>query len=156
MPASARAQQAAGAGAFGRIPTEQQMSRSTGRREPPRLPGTARPTGTPTKRAMHRRALGLLNCQFRNCGGSTDNMSPDRGGVETATSPVSAEARQCKFVESDTVGRNLDCSAMSSFVEELYGQFTETFCIDGAELRSRVSPWRCRAEARRDEPSVRS
>ncbi|KAK8462672.1 hypothetical protein SEVIR_1G246300v4 [Setaria viridis] len=48
------------------------------------------------------------------------------------------EPGQCKvFVESDTVGRNLDLSALGSF-DELYGRLSEMFCIDSAELRSRV------------------
>ncbi|VAI58694.1 hypothetical protein VPH35_111331 [Triticum aestivum] len=73
--------------------------------------------------------------------GSTDNTSPERPrrfGDNSHVSELGLKPGQCKvFVESDTVGRNLDCSAMSSF-EELYGRLSETFCIEGAELRSRV------------------
>ncbi|TVT97699.1 hypothetical protein EJB05_20700, partial [Eragrostis curvula] len=48
------------------------------------------------------------------------------------------ELGQCKvFMESDTVGRNLDLSALSSF-DELYSRLSEMFCIESAELRSRV------------------
>ncbi|XP_062219720.1 auxin response factor 8-like [Phragmites australis] len=51
---------------------------------------------------------------------------------------LSLEPGQCKvFIESDTVGRNLDLSALSSF-DELYGRLSEMFCIESAELRSRV------------------
>ncbi|KAM0863709.1 hypothetical protein ACQ4PT_044415 [Festuca glaucescens] len=55
-----------------------------------------------------------------------------------SSSELGLAAGQCKvFVESETVGRNLDLSAMSSF-EELYGRLSQMFCIQGAELRSRV------------------
>ncbi|KAG2659971.1 auxin response factor 8-like isoform X2 [Panicum virgatum] len=51
---------------------------------------------------------------------------------------VGLEPGQCKvFVESDTVGRNLDLSALGSF-DELYGRLSEMFRIESAELRSRV------------------
>jgi hypothetical protein len=59
-------------------------------------------------------------------------------GHSHSSSELGLEAGQCKvFVESETVGRNLDLSAMTSF-EELYGRLSQMFCIDGAELRSRV------------------
>uniref|UniRef100_A0A804NTL5 Auxin response factor n=1 Tax=Zea mays TaxID=4577 RepID=A0A804NTL5_MAIZE len=48
------------------------------------------------------------------------------------------EPGQCKvFVESDTVGRNLDLAALRSF-DELYGRLSGMFGVAGAELRSRV------------------
>ncbi|XP_062222704.1 auxin response factor 8-like [Phragmites australis] len=53
-------------------------------------------------------------------------------------SELGLEPGQCKvFIESDTVGRNLDLSALSSF-DELYVRLSEMFCIESAELRSRV------------------
>ena len=48
------------------------------------------------------------------------------------------EPGQCKvFVESDTVGRNLDLSALGSF-DELYVRLSEMFGVEGEEMRSRV------------------
>uniref|UniRef100_A0A0A9D8Y5 PB1 domain-containing protein n=1 Tax=Arundo donax TaxID=35708 RepID=A0A0A9D8Y5_ARUDO len=48
------------------------------------------------------------------------------------------ELGQCKvFIESDTVGRNLNLSALGSS-DELYGRLSEMFSIESAELRSRV------------------
>ncbi|OEL29898.1 Auxin response factor 8 [Dichanthelium oligosanthes] len=60
------------------------------------------------------------------------------GSQSQAPELVGLEPGQCKvFVESDTVGRNLDLSALGSF-EELYGRLSEMFCMESAELRSRV------------------
>ncbi|CAL5015898.1 unnamed protein product [Urochloa decumbens] len=45
---------------------------------------------------------------------------------------------ECKvFVESDAVGRSLDLSALGSF-EELCARLSAMFCIDAADLRSRL------------------
>lgn len=64
------------------------------------------------------------------------------GGSQQQVSELGLEPGQCKvFVESDTVGRNLDLSALSSF-DELYRRLSEMFGIEGAELRSRVL-YRC-------------
>ncbi|KAL6899438.1 hypothetical protein ACP4OV_006096 [Aristida adscensionis] len=53
-------------------------------------------------------------------------------------SELGLEPGQCKvFVESDTVGRNLDLSALGSF-DELYARLSEMFGIDSAELGNRV------------------
>jgi hypothetical protein len=59
------------------------------------------------------------------------------GSSQQASEP-GLEPGQCKvFVESDTVGRNLDLSALGSF-DELYGRLSEMFGVEGAEMRSRV------------------
>ena len=48
------------------------------------------------------------------------------------------EPEKCKvFIESDTVGRNLDLSALGSF-DELYSRMSEMFDIEGKEMRSHV------------------
>ncbi|KAL6634775.1 hypothetical protein ACP70R_027446 [Stipagrostis hirtigluma subsp. patula] len=53
-------------------------------------------------------------------------------------SELGLEPGQCKvFMESDTVGRNLDLSALGSF-DELYAHMSQMFGIESAELRSRV------------------
>ncbi|KAM0875754.1 hypothetical protein ACQ4PT_036579 [Festuca glaucescens] len=73
----------------------------------------------------------------------SEDTSPERlrwfrDNNSHSSSELGLEAGQCKaFVESDTVGRNLDLSAMGSF-EELYGRLSEMFCIEGAELRGRM------------------
>uniref|UniRef100_A0A0D9VIK6 Auxin response factor n=1 Tax=Leersia perrieri TaxID=77586 RepID=A0A0D9VIK6_9ORYZ len=72
----------------------------------------------------------------------TDNTSSERLQWFRENSAVSElgllEPGRCKvFIESDTVGRNLDLSALSSF-EQLYGRLSEMCGIDSAELRSRV------------------
>jgi len=62
----------------------------------------------------------------------------DGSHSQQQVSELGLEPGQCKaFVESDTVGRNIDLSALSSF-DELYGRLSEMFGIEGAELRSRV------------------
>lgn len=61
-----------------------------------------------------------------------------RDGSQSSSELLVLEPGQCKvFVESDTVGRNLDLSALGSF-DELYGRLSEMFCIESSELRSRV------------------
>uniref|UniRef100_J3LEZ8 Auxin response factor n=1 Tax=Oryza brachyantha TaxID=4533 RepID=J3LEZ8_ORYBR len=75
----------------------------------------------------------------------TDNTSSERlqwrlqwFRENSHVSELGLEPGQCKvFIESDTVGRNLDLSTVSSF-EQLYGRLSEMFCIDSRELRSRV------------------
>jgi hypothetical protein len=53
-------------------------------------------------------------------------------------SELGLEPGQCKvFMESDTVGRNLDLSALRSF-DELYDRLSEMFGVESAELRGRV------------------
>ncbi|PAN07152.1 hypothetical protein PAHAL_1G314800 [Panicum hallii] len=73
------------------------------------------------------------NSPTKNCS-SSERLPWYRYASEVA----GLEPGQCKvFVESDTVGRNLDLSALGSF-EELHGRLSEMFCIESAELRSRV------------------
>ncbi|KAF8768877.1 hypothetical protein HU200_007441 [Digitaria exilis] len=61
-----------------------------------------------------------------------------RDGSQSSSELAVLEPGQCKvFVESDTVGRNLDLSALGSF-DELYGRLSEMFCIESSELRGRV------------------
>jgi hypothetical protein len=73
----------------------------------------------------------------------SEDTSPERlrwfRDNSSHSSELGLEPGQCKvFVESETVGRNLDLSAMGSF-QELYGRLSDMFCIEeGAELRSRV------------------
>lgn len=144
MPASAKRPNDAkppGLVLFGRtILTEQQMSRSNsaGVVSSPAAAGNSSLNWNTDKAGNASPGSGSTVVQNS---GSTDNMSPERPRRCRDNSHISElglKPGQCKvFVESDTVGRNLDCSAMSSF-EELYGRLSETFCIDGAELRSRV------------------
>ncbi|CAD6243421.1 unnamed protein product [Miscanthus lutarioriparius] len=69
---------------------------------------------------------------------SSERLPWFRDGSQQQVSELGLEPGQCKvFVESDTVGRNLDLSALSSF-DELYGRLSEMFGIEGAELWSRV------------------
>ncbi|KAG8060200.1 hypothetical protein GUJ93_ZPchr0002g23566 [Zizania palustris] len=72
----------------------------------------------------------------------TDNTSSERlqwfRENSSQVTELGLEPGQCKvFIESDTVGRNLDLSSLSSF-EQLYGRLSQMFCIDSAELGSRV------------------
>ncbi|KAG8071521.1 hypothetical protein GUJ93_ZPchr0006g45975 [Zizania palustris] len=72
----------------------------------------------------------------------TDNTSSERlqwfRENSSHVTELGLEPGQCKvFIESDTVGRNLDLSSLSSF-EQLYGRLSEMFSIDSGELRSRV------------------
>ncbi|PNT69103.1 auxin response factor 8 [Brachypodium distachyon] len=115
------------------ILTEQQMSRSDSA-------GATSPAASGNS---------SLNCDTEKAGnvsegsgsGVIQNASPERlrwFGDGNSVSELGLEPGQCKvFIESETVGRNLDLSAMSSF-EELYGRLSELFCIESAELRSRV------------------
>jgi hypothetical protein len=60
------------------------------------------------------------------------------GDGSSHLSELGLEPGQCKvFMESDTVGRNLDLSAMRSF-DELYDRLSEMFSVESTELRSRV------------------
>jgi hypothetical protein len=75
-------------------------------------------------------------------GSPSEDTSPERlrwfMDNSSHSSELGLEPGQCKvFVESETVGRNLDLSAVGSF-QELYGRLSDMFCIEGPELRSRV------------------
>jgi hypothetical protein len=62
----------------------------------------------------------------------------DASSSHLSESELGLEPGQCKvFVESDTVGRNLDLSALRSF-DELYHHLSEMLGVERAELRSRV------------------
>jgi hypothetical protein len=63
----------------------------------------------------------------------------DASSSHLSESELGLEPGQCKvFVESDTVGRNLDLSALRSFDELYHHRLSEMFGVEGAELRSRV------------------
>ncbi|KAL5213796.1 hypothetical protein ABZP36_002948 [Zizania latifolia] len=60
------------------------------------------------------------------------------GDNSSHVSECGLEPGQCKvFVESDTVGRNLDLSALGS-LEKLYARLSDMFSIDSADLKSHV------------------
>ncbi|CAM0945157.1 unnamed protein product [Alopecurus aequalis] len=125
---------------FGRtILTEQQMSRSDSA-------GVTSPAATGNS-SLDWNAEKAGNASEGSGSGVIQNSSPsDNTSPETLRwlrdnshiSELGLEPGQCKvFVESETVGRILDLSAMSSF-EELYGRLSEMFCVEGEELRRRV------------------
>ncbi|KAF0931788.1 hypothetical protein E2562_005767 [Oryza meyeriana var. granulata] len=122
-----------------RILTEQQMSRSgsAGGGTSPAATGYSSLNWNTEKGANASEGSGSGVIQ----NSPTDNTSSERLQWFRENSHVSElglESGQCKvFIESDTVGRNLDLASLSSF-EQLYGRLSEMFCIDSAELRSRV------------------
>ncbi|CAL5020786.1 unnamed protein product [Urochloa decumbens] len=128
---------------FGRtILTEQQMSLSSGCSG-----GAASPAATGNSSANWNAADKCPNASEGSGSGVTQNSPTKNASPSTERPPwffrdselaAGLEPGQCKvFVESDTVGRNLDLSALASF-DELYRRLSDMFCIDSAELRSRV------------------
>ncbi|CAN6252415.1 unnamed protein product [Urochloa humidicola] len=126
---------------FGRtILTEQQMSLSgcSG--------GGASPAATGNSSANWNAAEKCPNASEGSGSGVTQNSPTKNAASSERPSPwfvrdselAGLEPGQCKvFVESDTVGRNLDLSALGSF-DDLYRRLSDMFCVDSAELRSRV------------------
>uniref|UniRef100_A0A0D9YV95 Auxin response factor n=1 Tax=Oryza glumipatula TaxID=40148 RepID=A0A0D9YV95_9ORYZ len=120
-----------------RILTERQMS----------LSGTTSPAATGNSSLNWNTEKGASEGSGSGSGSGviqnspTDNTSSERlqwFRENSTVSELGLEPGQCKvFIESDTVGRNLDLSSLASF-EQLYGRLSEMFCIDSAELRSRV------------------
>uniref|UniRef100_A0ACD5Z2E2 Uncharacterized protein n=1 Tax=Avena sativa TaxID=4498 RepID=A0ACD5Z2E2_AVESA len=122
------------------ILTEQQMSRSgSAGMTSPAATGNSSLDWTTEKAGNASEGSG--SGVIQNGSPSSHNTSPERlrwFRDSSHSSELGLEPGQCKvFVESEAVGRNLDLSAMRSF-EELFGRLSEMFCIDGAELRSRV------------------
>uniref|UniRef100_A0ACD5ZKY8 Uncharacterized protein n=1 Tax=Avena sativa TaxID=4498 RepID=A0ACD5ZKY8_AVESA len=120
---------------------EQQLSRSS-----PAATGNCRSPDWTTEKAGNA-SEGSGSGVIQN-GSPSHNTSPEtterlrwfrRDSSQNSFSEVGLEPGQCKvFVDSESVGRNLDLSAMHSF-EELFGRLSEMFCVEGAaELRSRV------------------
>ncbi|CAN6238713.1 unnamed protein product [Urochloa humidicola] len=125
---------------FGRtILTEQQMSLSGGCSSG----GAASPAATGNSSPNWNAAEKCPNASEGSGSGVTQNSPTKNASPSTERPPwffrdPELAAGQCKvFVESDTVGRNLDLSALGSF-DELYRRLSDMFCVDTAELRSRV------------------
>uniref|UniRef100_A0A0E0K2M2 Auxin response factor n=1 Tax=Oryza punctata TaxID=4537 RepID=A0A0E0K2M2_ORYPU len=123
-----------------RILTERQMSLSGS------AGGTTSPAATGNSSLNWNTEKGGANASEGSGSGVIQNSPTDNTSSErlqwfrenSTVSELGLEPGQCKvFIESDTVGRNLDLSSLSSF-EQLYARLSEMFCIDSAELRSRV------------------
>ncbi|WVZ74530.1 hypothetical protein U9M48_022701 [Paspalum notatum var. saurae] len=133
-PSPAVAKPPAGLVLFGQtILTEQQMSLGS---------GATSPAATVTSSVNWTAAEKGPNASEGSGSGVIQNSPTKNASSERppwfADGGQGSEPGQCKvFVESDTVGRNLDLSALCSF-DQLYGRLSEMFGIAGAELRCRV------------------
>lgn len=126
------------------ILTEQQMSLTTstssgGETSP--APTTTRTTSSLNWTAAEK---GAANASSEGSGSGVIQNSPTNKASSERPHWFRdlSEPGQCKvFMESDTVGRDLDLSALRSF-DEFYHRLSEMFCAESADLRSRVL-YRC-------------